>query len=330
MDLQQIGETLRQAREEQGLSIEQVMELTKVSRFNIEAIENGREDLLPHPVYAKSFIKNYARVLGLDADDMLAGLRLAQREEYHAETYGKPLYAAPPQATPVTGWRTLRAAGLVVVILAATGVAAYRTLPSLKVLGSLSPAKSPVAVDQEAETKAVAPAQGEPPAPTPQGPASAVGSAAPAAQSAPQPPAPTATQTPGKPVAQTPAAPAPGAQPNGQPAGKGQQDAAAGQPGNGQANAAAPAAQQEQETPQTPSGQQHLTIRAVEACWMQARYADGRTREFYLRPGDSIDLDFESTLALRLGNAGGVRLTLNGQEHPFEARTGQVMTVRLP
>ncbi len=48
---------------QQGLSIDEVMQLTKVSRRHVEALEDGRIEDLPHSVYVKGFIKIYSQVL---------------------------------------------------------------------------------------------------------------------------------------------------------------------------------------------------------------------------------------------------------------------------
>lgn len=65
-----VGYTLRQERERQDLSIEDIEQGTSIRALYIEAIENGEYDKLPGTVYAKGFIKNYAKFLGLDADAM--------------------------------------------------------------------------------------------------------------------------------------------------------------------------------------------------------------------------------------------------------------------
>ncbi|WP_291327621.1 helix-turn-helix domain-containing protein [Desulfovibrio sp. UCD-KL4C] len=70
MDLKELGSRLKAEREQQGLTVEQMMELTKLSRVNVHAIEEGNKDDFPHPVYAKGFIKNYAKALGLDSEEI--------------------------------------------------------------------------------------------------------------------------------------------------------------------------------------------------------------------------------------------------------------------
>lgn len=70
MDLKELGSRLREERQRQGLTMEQIMEITKISRVNIVAIESGSHKDFPHPVYAKGFVKNYAKALGFDSKEM--------------------------------------------------------------------------------------------------------------------------------------------------------------------------------------------------------------------------------------------------------------------
>ncbi|MBR2773953.1 MAG: helix-turn-helix domain-containing protein [Selenomonadaceae bacterium] len=63
-----VGYTLRQERERQNLTIEDIEQGTSIRASYIEAIENGEYDKLPGAVYTKGFIKNYAKFLGMDAD----------------------------------------------------------------------------------------------------------------------------------------------------------------------------------------------------------------------------------------------------------------------
>lgn len=65
-----VGYTLRQERERQNLTINDVEEGTSIRTSYIEAIEAGEYDKLPGAVYTKGFIKNYAKFLGMDADAM--------------------------------------------------------------------------------------------------------------------------------------------------------------------------------------------------------------------------------------------------------------------
>jgi cytoskeleton protein RodZ len=81
--------------------------------------------------------------------------------------------------------------------------------------------------------------------------------------------------------------------------------------------------------PRTP-GMQQLTItaRPGEICWVQVN--DGQqSQKFTLRNGESKQVEFASRVRLRLGNAGGVSLRLNGQDYPFEGKRGSIETVEI-
>ena len=62
---------LRALREAKGLSLRDIYERTRISVFNLDAIENRQYHLLPAPVYARTFIKNYALAVGTDGKVLL-------------------------------------------------------------------------------------------------------------------------------------------------------------------------------------------------------------------------------------------------------------------
>lgn len=66
-----IGERLKEAREEQGMSLETLTEQTKIQKRYLLAIENGDFHVLPGTFYARAFIKEYALAIGLDPEELL-------------------------------------------------------------------------------------------------------------------------------------------------------------------------------------------------------------------------------------------------------------------
>lgn len=68
--MSEIGQFLKKARKEKNLSIDEIQEVTKIRKRYLEAIENGEYNILPGPFYARAFIKNYAEVLELDAEQI--------------------------------------------------------------------------------------------------------------------------------------------------------------------------------------------------------------------------------------------------------------------
>lgn len=71
-----VGAQLRHAREARGMSIESVGQAIKLAPRQVEAIEADAFDQLLSPTYARGFIRNYASLIGLDAQALLASLDL--------------------------------------------------------------------------------------------------------------------------------------------------------------------------------------------------------------------------------------------------------------
>ena len=67
----EIGKTLKEAREARGLTLEAVEEDTKIRRKYIQAMEEEQFQILPGAVYAKAFLKNYAKYLNVDIGEVL-------------------------------------------------------------------------------------------------------------------------------------------------------------------------------------------------------------------------------------------------------------------
>lgn len=66
-----IGQALRAAREAQGLSVEDVAGRLRLMQRQIEAMEADEFDSLGQPVFARGFVRNYAKLLKLPHDALL-------------------------------------------------------------------------------------------------------------------------------------------------------------------------------------------------------------------------------------------------------------------
>jgi cytoskeleton protein RodZ len=67
------GQRLREAREARGADLQTAHEGTKIPIRLLEAIERDEYHKLSGPLYARSFLRNYAGWVGLDAEDILRG-----------------------------------------------------------------------------------------------------------------------------------------------------------------------------------------------------------------------------------------------------------------
>ncbi len=66
-----LGEKLRQAREERGISVSEVSEQTRISPLYIKSIEEDNYKPLPGGIFNKGFVKSYAKFIGLDENEAL-------------------------------------------------------------------------------------------------------------------------------------------------------------------------------------------------------------------------------------------------------------------
>jgi cytoskeleton protein RodZ len=94
---QRIGSAIRSRRETLGYSLDQVAKDTRVHLSHLRAIEDMTPNLLGAPVYAKGYIRAYARYLGLDEmstlERYLRECAILKDPEKHE--------IAPPHAPPV-------------------------------------------------------------------------------------------------------------------------------------------------------------------------------------------------------------------------------------
>lgn len=65
--LDKFAEELREQREKSGIAIQQIAAKTRIDKKFLEAIDQGNFSFLPE-LYVKAFIKEYAKVIGLDEE----------------------------------------------------------------------------------------------------------------------------------------------------------------------------------------------------------------------------------------------------------------------
>lgn len=103
--LQSIGRTLRAAREQLGLSVEQAERDTRIRAKFLVALENGDLGVIPVPVQARGFLFNYAQYLRLNpieviqSYDAIMGGQAPDASPAPASPYAPPVYATPTTPT---------------------------------------------------------------------------------------------------------------------------------------------------------------------------------------------------------------------------------------
>ena len=73
-----------------------------------------------------------------------------------------------------------------------------------------------------------------------------------------------------------------------------------------------------------------LKITAIEETWMKIIIDDQKPNEYYLKPGDQVELEATLGYNLFIGNAGGVRVLLNSESIDVQGKSGQVVNLKIP
>lgn len=160
------GAWLRRQREMREITLREISEATKISLRYLEALEQERFDLLPAKVFARGFLRQYARYVGLDPDEAVNRLLVAEKEEGGEDEAEERSEAARGRWTPLepsgTWKNVVLVAGLAVLLLALVFLVPWL----IERLGSEERAEEPppgVALPEAVEERPA-----PPPAPTPE------------------------------------------------------------------------------------------------------------------------------------------------------------------
>ncbi len=170
-----VGSSLRAARANQGMSVEDAANRLRLMQRQIEAMETDDFASLGQPVFARGFVRNYARLLGLDPEPLLAVMAGAPADAVPV-THAAP---QPPGHWLTSPWLILLFLGALLAVAVPVGLYWW--------LNSDAEEEIAAATARAAEQHA-APAVA--PAPTPPATVSASVPAVPAAQAAPESVAP--------------------------------------------------------------------------------------------------------------------------------------------
>ena len=281
-----VGETLRRERLRTGLDLEKIAQDTKISVRTLELIENDQFEKLPGGVFARSFVRQYARAVGLDEEEMVGELEKTLAPPVDPlpamqEATRQPEIRVPRVARWGGAGSSLRsnswlpALGLVVLVIVACS-AAYTWWQK----SGRTP--TPAAPSENAETAHTSKSR-EPAAQEQTSPAATVSEVARTAPAAAESHAP---ETTAQKVSGTVTA-----------------DAA--------------------------TGALHIALTAEEPTWVRATANGKVVFSGIIQTNETKDLSAADTVTLRIGNAGGVAISLNGKAIPAIGPKGQVRVVQL-
>src|SRR4051812_6878066 len=84
-----LGEELKRRREERQIALNDISEATRIGTRFLKAIEGDNYGVLPGGIFTRSFIRAFAKQVGMDEDEAIA--------LYQQQTTGVAAEASPPQ-----------------------------------------------------------------------------------------------------------------------------------------------------------------------------------------------------------------------------------------
>jgi len=287
--MESIGEFFKQVRDTKGLTLDDVALKTRIHPDFLIALEEGNFTKLPDQVFAKGFVRSYARSLGLDEEDAMRRFEGSAGAFYEKQAEREVLRLK--QAEDDRRKKTNRKVVLAAIAVALLGLillmsrehttvvpprpASDMEPPPIKSSGektSSSPMDKTDSVVQDLEKERLA---GVPTAASVTLPPPSISTVAVVPTVREEVVSPTSVRT--DPVLGTPL-----------------------------------------------DGSLALAIEALELTWVVVQVDNGSPEEALMRPGERVQWKASDRFTLTLGNAGGVRVELNGKEQGPFGNSGKV------
>lgn len=294
------GNALRERRLALGLDEKAVASQLRIRKDQLVAIETGDYERLPGRTYAIGFIRSYARLVGLNAEQIVEQFK----GEMQALEVHKPVELVFPDASPQRRWPSGHLFAVALVVAVVVYALVHLTMPSAESV--------PVAASVDSGVTVVDAVVAPPAAP-----------AAAAAVQAPSGPTPAAMSPEPAPVA--PIVPV-------------LDDAnlvtAQLIQGFGQMAMLSPAAGVSTPAMAESSGASRITLTALEETYVQVKDPSLKKPHAVLlarvlSPGESFQAPDRQGLVLLTGNAGGIQVEVDGRSAGVLGKSGQVIK-RLP
>lgn len=311
------GQTLRMAREAEGMEVAEAARSLNMSESMLRNVEAGAFDKLNGHTFARGYVRAYAKLLGLDQEQLVSAF-----DRYTGtDATGSEVRTLGRLEEPVRVSQNLMRM-LSIAVLAGGALLTYLVWPEKAVEKAVTEigiehvevesadGTTQIHMLDEPEDQAVAEANKtaeselQPETSELTAPANAV--VASAETAVPQVITPA---SPADPVAVTPVAPTAAVPPAAASAAPAVAPVASAAP-----VAAAPEAAQPVVAQAVPAGQALVQVQFTADCWTQLTDADGKVLFSALkRKGDSLELAGKPPFELRLGYARGAQVSLNGQ-----------------
>jgi cytoskeleton protein RodZ len=277
---------LKAEREKREISLAQIAQDTHISVHYLEALEEGRFSNLPGGMYNRAFLKAYCESLKLDLHDIMS--------RFEAENIPASERQHKPKSIAAGKNPSFKVSPIIIwtimLLISASSIFFNRrwiktTFAPYFSHESAAQATDPIKIKSAAKSPEPQNAQTVPPVNSP-----------PTGSASVQPPAAASTPIPGD--AQPPAV-------------------TTVQPSIAQAP--------QPDSPQAPGQTLRLEISALEKCWISVAPDSNTAYHKTLEPGETQSFHASEQFHLVLGNAGGIKLKINGQTAKPLGKSGEVV-----
>jgi cytoskeleton protein RodZ len=146
-DVPTVGERLRAAREEKGISLDDIAAQTRIPLRHLESIEAADWDKLPAPTYTVGFAKSYAAMVGLDRVEIGEQLREEMGGQRFATTSSAEVFEPADPARTMPKWLVIGAVAAVILLVVGMSWVNRRSLqpdqPVVEAPAATAPAPAP-------------------------------------------------------------------------------------------------------------------------------------------------------------------------------------------
>jgi cytoskeletal protein RodZ len=291
--MESVGEFFKQVRETKGLTVDEVASKTRIRSDFVKALEDGNFAKLPDQVFARGFVRSYARSLGLDEEDAIHRFIQSAGAFYEKQDERERLKVR--QAEEERKRQANRKAVAVAIGIAVLTLIFLLSREQSSVLRRSNPDHVPTKRSTQAlkDVQEAAPRQEAEPVATAPKLSDAPAVAHKQATEVHRPEPTVAPVVASKPGPETVSTTSPGTD---------------GPLGGISLDGAGTAG----------DGQLVLDLEATELSWVVVQIDNGSPQEALLRPGEKAHWKGQDQFILTLGNAGGVKAELNGKpQKPF-------------
>lgn len=141
-----VGEVLRSAREARQLDIEDICNYLRLSRRQVVALESDDFASLPEATITRGFIRNYARMLEVDAEPLLEAYRSlsATEEQRPISIQSENIQISGNDKSP---WLLYVIASIVILLLVAAWIVYMDYIPKKTTEAAYSPSETELEID---------------------------------------------------------------------------------------------------------------------------------------------------------------------------------------